>query len=343
MAEINPYQKDIQYLFQHGLDLSKLEGSNILIAGATGLIGSCIVDILMANPECNYHVFASGRNQERAMQKFARYKDNPNFSFIQIDVTQPIDGEQNYDYIIDAASNASPNFFKKSPVEVIMANITGVSNLMNYGRSHGIKRMVYISSGEIYGEGTGNEFKETDSGYVDCASLRACYPSSKRAAETLCIAYAEEYHTDIVIGRLCHTYGPGFTESDNRVYAQFIRNVLNDEDIVLKSKGEQYRSWLYVVDAASAILQLLIKGENQNAYNIASEESNITIYELASLIANKTQHQVVFDIPEGQDKNATPITRALFNTDKINAIGWKPLFNMEEGISHTIQTVKEDN
>ena len=185
-------------------------------------------------------------------------------------------------------------------------------------------------------------FNEKDSGYVDCASLRACYPSSKRAAETLCVAYAEEYHIDIVIARLCHTYGPGFTESDNRVYAQFIRNVLQNEDIVLKSKGLQYRSWLYVIDAAHAILQLLLNGKNKNAYNVANENSNITIRQLAELIAESTGHRVIFDIPnDALQGNTTPITKASFNTSKIQAIGWKPLFNIKEGINHTIESVKK--
>ena len=151
-----------------------------------------------------------------------------------------------------------------------------------------MKRMVYISSGEVYGEGDGSEFSETSSGYVDCASVRACYPSSKRAAETLCMAYGAEYGADVVIARLSHTYGPGFTESDNRVYAQFIRNVLRGEDIVLKSRGEAFRSWLYVVDAAHAILRLLLDGERANAYNVAHSESNISIRELSELIGMET-------------------------------------------------------
>ena len=241
------------------------------------------------------------------------------------------------DYIIDAASNASPNFFKLKPVEVMKANINGVSHLMEYGLEHGMRRMVYVSSGEIYGEGDGSEFTEMSSGYVDCASVRACYPSSKRAAETLCMSYVEEYHADVVIARLSHTYGPGFTESDNRVFAQFIRNVLRGEDIVLKSKGEAFRSWLYVVDAAHAILRLLMDGEKGNAYNVAHSESNISIRQLAELIAGKAHRKVVFDIPEDAlQGNTTPITKATFNTDKLKALGWKPLFDVEQGFEHTL-------
>ena len=175
------------------------------------------------------------------------------------------------------------------------------------------------------------------SGYVDCASVRACYPSSKRAAETLCMSYVEEYHADVVIARLSHTYGPGFTESDNRVFAQFIRNVLRGEDIVLKSKGEAFRSWLYVVDAAHAILRLLMDGEKGNAYNVAHSESNISIRQLAELIAGKAHRKVVFDIPEDAlQGNTTPITKATFNTDKLKALGWKPLFDVEQGFEHTL-------
>lgn len=346
----SPYKQDIASLFEKGLDLSRLRGKTIFVVGATGLIGSCIINVLMQNPNRCYQVIAAGRNRERAQEKFAAYWEDVDFFFAELDVTKSIwanlkgqifddvyDAMSHVDYIINAASNASPNFFKQKPVEVMKANIDGVSHLIEYGLPHGMKRMVYVSSGEIYGEGDGSAFTEKSSGYVDCASVRACYPSSKRAAETLCLAYCEEYGADVVIARLSHTYGPGFTESDNRVYAQFIHNVLAGEDIVLKSKGEAYRSWLYVVDAVHAILCLLLDGEKGNAYNVAHSESNISIRQLAELIAEKTHRKVVFDIPDDAHQgNTTPITKATFNTDKLEALGWKPLFGIEEGISHTL-------
>ena len=349
----SPYKHDIDSLFENGLDLSRLCGKTILVVGATGLIGSCIIDVLMRNPTRCYQVIAAGRNRERAKVKFAAYWEDARFFFVELDVTQTVrenlnaqifddvyDAMSRVDYIINAASNASPNFFKQKPVEVMLANIEGVKHLMEYGLGHDMQRMVYISSGEIYGEGDGTAFTEKSSGYVDCASVRACYPSSKRAAETLCMAYGEEYGADVVIARLSHTYGPDFTESDNRVYAQFIRNVLRGEDIVLKSKGDAYRSWLYVVDAAHAILRLMLDGEKGNAYNVAHAKSNISIRELAELIAEKAHHKVVFDIPaDGLQGNTTPITKATFNTDKLEALGWKPLFDVEMGFEHTIKEV----
>lgn len=344
MLGISAYEEDIIRLFEEGLNLECLRQKKILVVGATGLIGSCIVDVLMHFPERCYYVIAAGRNRKRAELKFADYWSLPGFSFCEMDVTCPVSDKtlEGIDYIIDAASNASPNFFSTKPVEVMKANIDGVIHLVEYGLIHGVSRMVYISSGEIYGEGDGTVFTEKSSGYVDCASVRACYPSSKRAAETLCVSYVEEYGADIVMARLSHTYGPGFTENDNRVYAQFVRNVLRGENIILKSYGEQYRSWIYVVDAAHAILRLLLDGEKGNAYNVANSKSNITIRQLAELIAELAHCKVSFDVPSSAAVgNTTPITKATFDTSKLERLGWNPFFGIREGMAHTINTLKD--
>lgn len=333
MAEINPYRQDLDKVVQQ---LNVPQEGNILITGATGLIGSCLVDLLMRHSFC--HIYAMGRNSQRAEQRFADYWQQPRFHFIRHDICQSLECTENFHYIIHAASNASPNFFQKSPVEVMKSNLNGLCQLVEYGLAHHMQRMLYVSSGEVYGEGDGSVFTEESSGHIDILSPRACYPSSKRAAETLCAAYIQEYGADIVIARPCHTYGPYFTESDNRVYAQFIRNIMNDEDIVMKSRGEQFRSWLYVVDCAVAMLLLLTKGNSGEAYNVANEESNITIRQLAEEIAKIGNKKVVFDLAE--NGNTTPITKAVFSTEKLNQLGWKPLFNIEEGLAHTIQSMR---
>ena len=237
MAEMTSYQQDIKKATEH---LTLPQQGNILVTGATGLIGGCLIDMLMQHSLC--HVYAMGRNIERARTRFKPYQGDKRFHFLQHDICEPLTWTTDFHYIIHAASNASPNFFQQSPVEVMKANLNGLCHLVEYGMKHHLQRMVYVSSGEIYGEGDGSIFTEQSSGYIDILSPRACYPSSKRAAETLCAAYCKEYDTPIVIARPCHTYGPYFTESDNRVYAQFIRNVLRGEDIVMKSKGEQYES-----------------------------------------------------------------------------------------------------
>ena len=335
------YQEDIQQIFEQDLPWEKLSGANILVTGATGLIGGCLVETLMMNPKRDYQVFASGRNEERARLRFKAFADDPAFHFVKYDVMQPLECDMNFDYIIHAASNASPNFFAKSPVEVIKSNIYGVSNLMEYGLDHGMKRFLYVSSGEVYGEGDGRVFTEDYSGYVNCATPRACYPSSKRAAETLCVSYAVEYRADVVIARPCHTYGPYFTEQDNRVYAQFIRNVLRGEDIVMKSTGEQFRSWCYVVDCVSALLFILLKGICGEVFNIADPESNVSIRKLAGIIADIGQKNVVVDVPDADEKSGFNIVKkSVFSTNKLESLGWTPRVHIAEGLTNTIRELR---
>lgn len=341
MAEISSYKNDILNIFKMGLPLEKLSGCNILITGATGLIGGCLVETLMMNPKRDYQVYASGRNEERAQKRFKDFFTDPAFHFLQYDVMQPLTSDVNYDYIIHAASNASPNFFANNPVEVMKANIYGVSNLLDYGKGHGLKRFLYVSSGEVYGEGDGREFTEDYSGYVDITSPRSCYPSAKRAAETLCVSYAAEYGVDVVIARPCHVYGPYFTESDNRVYAQFIRNVLRGEDIVMKSTGEQYRSWCYVVDCVSALLQILLKGEKGLAYNVADRSSNITIKELATLIAEIGGKRVICELPDERERNGYNVVKqSLFSTSRLKGLGWSASGSFYHNMLKTISLMK---
>ncbi len=341
MVEVSAYQEDILQIFEQDLPWEKLSGSNILVTGATGLIGGCMVDTLMMNPHRDYHVYATGRNEERAKSRFKDYVNDEGFHFIKYDVLRPLESDVRFDYIIHAASNASPNFFSQKPVEVIKSNIIGVSNLIEYGLEHDMKRILFVSTGEIYGEGDGRAFTEEYSGYIDCAKPRSCYPSSKRTAETLCVSYAEEYGVDVVIARLCHTYGPYFTEQDNRVYAQFIRNVLNGEDIVMKSTGEQFRSWCYVVDAVTALLYILLKGKRCEAYNVADEGSNISIRELAEIIASIGGKKVVVNVPGVNEiKGFNPVSRSTFSTEKLKKLGWLTTGSIREKLHNTIKELE---
>lgn len=335
------YKEDLLKVATLDLPWNKLSGCNILITGATGLIGSCLVEVLMSRPDKDYNVYASGRNEERARNRFKEFADNPFFHFFKYDVMKPLDGEVEFQYIIHAASNASPNFFATKPVEVIKSNIQGLSNLMEYGLCHGMKRVLYVSSGEVYGEGDGRVFTEDYSGYVNCISPRSCYPSSKRAAETLCVSFAQEYGADVVIARPSHTYGPHFTESDNRVYAQFIQNVLRGEDIVMKSTGAQFRSWCYVVDCVSALLYILLKGENGQAYNVADSSSNISIKELAEMIATIGGKKVKIDLPTDAEKAGfNVVTKSVFSTDKLEGLGWCVVGSMRNKMETTINEVR---
>lgn len=338
MDEISAYYRDILNIFDRDIPLDSLSTCNILITGATGLIGGCLVETLMMNPHIDYHVYASGRNITGLHRRFNCLKNNPFLHFLTYDVLKPFDCNISFDYIIHAASNADPASFANNPVEVMKANIFGVSNLIDYGMQNGMKRFLFLSSGEVYGEGDGREFTESYSGFINPTSPRSCYPSSKRASETLCVSYKAEYNANVVIARPCHIYGPYFNESDTRVYAQFIRNIINNEDIVMKSSGEQYRSWCYVVDCVSALLFILLKGESGEAYNIANPESVVTIKELASIFAKLSSKEVSFSHPTFREAASyNPITKSIFSTEKVESLGWEPKTPLTIGIDHTLK------
>ena len=337
------YIDDILKIASLDFTWEELSGKNILITGATGMICSTLVEILMSHQGQDYHVYASGRNEAKVKTIFAKYVDNPYFHFLKYDVREQLLCNTKFHIIIAGAGVASPQLYATDPVSVMKSNFNGVDNLLSYGINHGLEKFLYVSSGEIYGEGDGRVFDEDYSGYVNCTTLRACYPSAKRATETLCIAYGYQYGIDVRIARPCHIYGPNFSESDKRVYAQFIRNVLADEDIIMKSTGEQFRSWCYVVDCASAILYILFKGKEGQAYNIADESSNISIKALAEMIAKIGGKKVIIEMPSDIEKAGYNIvTKSVFSTSKLQNLGWKPMHDMKENMQFTIEVCRNN-
>lgn len=335
------YIKDIRSVAELSLPWGKLSNCNILITGATGLIGSCLVEVLMERKQRDYSVTIMGRNSQRIKRLFGKYMHEINFGVIIGDVTKKIESDKVFHYIVHAASGAAPKEFVSHPVEVMKANIDGVINLLDYGKVHHLNRFLYISSGEVYGEGDGRVFTEDYCGFVDGLSPRSCYPISKRAAETLCVSYASEYDVEVVIARPCHVFGPYYTENDNRVYAQFVRNVLQCEDIVMKSTGAQYRSWCYVVDCVSALLHILLKGKNCQAYNIADGMANISIKDLADIIASIGGQKVIVNLPGAEEKKGFNIVKkSVLSSEKIESLGWKAKGTLRENILSTINERK---
>ena len=336
------YKQDLQTVAESDfIPWHKLTNKSLLLTGATGLIGSFLTDVLMYRNEhygSNITVYAVSRNMESAKERFKEYLGNSLFRYVQHDVSEKPAFDFKADFIIHSASNAAPAAYVADPAGTLKANVFGVDNLLAYSVNAHSERVLYVSSGEVYGEGNGEDFVETYSGYVDCMNPRACYPSGKRAAETLCASYVVQYGVDVVVARPCHIYGATITQSDNRAFAQFIRNVLSKKDVVLKSKGEQYRSYCYVADCVSAMLTILLKGEKGNAYNIANKQSNVTVAELAKTIATAGGQQVTFDLPADEEKRGySVVTRAALNADKLEKLGWQARYTLKEGVEKTIQ------
>jgi len=341
------YIEDMEFLLNSNILLEQMIGSSVLITGASGLIGSFLVDLFMFYNEqysCNISVFAMSRNKTSLEKRFKTHRGNPNFHIIQHDVTSRITCDYRFDYIIHAASNAYPQVFSTDPVGTIMGNVCGVYNLLEYARQRGLKRFLFISSGEIYGQGSEgiSAFEESYSGYIDIVNPRSCYPNGKRTAETLCVSYTKQYCVDTIIARPCHIYGPTATKNDNRVTAQFINNVLEGKDIVMKSKGLQLRSYCYVVDCVSAIITILLRGQTGNAYNIANSNSNVTIREMAEIIANISGKEVIFQLPDEVEKAGyNLVTHSVLNARKLEGLGWSAKYDIQKGLKRTIEILEE--
>lgn len=316
------------------LPFEKFSGCKILVTGATGLIGSCLVKVLMNVPEMDFDVYASGRNEERAKALFGEFWEKERFHFIKIDVMESVNSGITFHYIIHAASYAGPADFQSHPVGIIKTNIIGLSNLLDYGRNNGLRRLLYVSSGEVYGLGDGRVFDESYSGYVDCTSPRSCYPSAKRAAESLCVAYGQEYGIECVIARPCHVYGPEFTERDNRAYAQFIRNARNGNDIVMNSAGSQLRSWCYVVDCASALLHILLLGHPGEAYNVADDNSVVSVRQFAQACADIAGVKMI--CPDSFNPTDIASRQSVYSVGKLSSLGWAPMTALADGILNSI-------
>ncbi|MFU0799093.1 MAG: dTDP-glucose 4-6-dehydratase/UDP-glucuronic acid decarboxylase [Xylanivirga thermophila] len=341
------YREDLQSILDSNLELKKMRECSILVTGASGMIGSFIVDTFMFfNEILNYkiNIFAMGRDRVSLEKRFKSHCKNPYFHILQQDINSKLVYAYCFDFIIHAASNAYPKVFSIDPVGTIMGNVLGTYNLLEYARQRGIKRFLFISSGEVYGQGTKDisEFVESYSGYVDSTNPRSCYPNAKRTAETLCISYTKQYNIDTVIARPCHTYGPTATLKDSRVSSQFIRNVIDGKDIVMKSQGLQLRSYCYVPDCVSGILTILLNGQTGNAYNIANKDCIVTIRKMAENIADISDRKIVFEIPNEVEKSGyNPVIKSILNANKLERLGWKAKYNMNNGLERTINILNQ--
>lgn len=339
------YWEDVQEVISCIPDITKLFGKSVMITGATGMICSAIAELLFwLNKEsnANIRIVLAGRDQERMLQRFYCFKEGVDYSFLEYDATKDFVSKESYDFIIHGASPADPASFVKQPVETMFANLIGLKSLLDIAKGNSNTRLLYISSSEVYGKKDEiRPYHESDYGFVDILNPRACYPSSKRAAETLCAAYHEEYGVDFVVVRPGHIYGPSINDSDSRASAQFTRKAKAGENIVLKSAGTQLRSYTYTLDCASAILTVLVKGECGEAYNISNPHSIVTIRELAECMAKTAGVKVVYEQASDQElKSYNMMDNSSLDSTKLENLGWKGLFDLKKGIESTISFIK---
>ena len=334
------YIADLARIRESIPDWEALRGKSVLITGAGGLICSALADALVAMGDVQ--VYAAGRSTEKLQNRFSYWENRENLHFLRYDAALPPEFDQRFDYLIHGASNANPAAYSSQPVQTMAANLVGMDNLLRYARDTGSKRVLYVSSSEVYGKKEGRDpYHEQEYGFVDILNPRACYPSSKRAAETLCAAYTQQYGVDTVIVRPGHIYGPTCTDSDNRASSQFPRDALAGKDIVMKSAGSQLRSYCYVLDCVSAMLAVLLRGETGRAYNISNPDSIVTIRQMAESFANAAGVSVVFDNPtDAEAKSYNLMDNSALNSAALEALGWHGLFDLASGVKATLDAMK---
>lgn len=340
------YAADIAGIANENLPWEKLAGKNLLLTGATGLIGTVLVDVLMKknlDDKLNVTVFAAGRNEKIARERFADYLGDKNFKFVKLDVNAPIEFDLPVDFIIHAASNTHPRLYSTDPVGTMTANILGTHNLLEFGRRKKILRGVFVSSVEIYGKvlNADDLFDENYCGYINCNTVRAGYPEAKRAGEALCQAYISQHGLDVVIARPCRIYGPTMRLDDSKAMSEFIMNGVRGENIVLKSQGLPRFSYCYGADCASGILYCLLNGKCGEAYNVADSSEILSLREIAEYISSLANKKVVFELPdEIQARGFSVAPAAILTNDKLRTLGWSPKDDTRSGVKKTVEILK---
>jgi nucleoside-diphosphate-sugar epimerase len=341
------YRRDLYQaasnLSQLIVDVRSLRGTTWLITGGTGQIGAASVDLLNTlsqTENLKLNIIVAAHNKRRFYQRFS---DNVRqcLEFRTYNACEGLD-VSDVDFIIHAAGYGDPQSMMEDPVGILHVNINGLDLILHALEKSDSARFVYISSGESYGffESDFQELVEDQSGYVNTMETRSCYPTAKRAGESLCRSYFAQFGVKAIVARQCHVFGPGFSKGDTRVAALFAKDAAKGRPIVMKSAGTQERSWCYELDSASALIFLAFCGNPGEAYNIAPKET-ASIAEFASAFARAGNVEVFFENPnEVEATYFSKISRAVLANDKLSKLGWVQAFSFADAVADTISSLR---
>ena len=332
-------KEDISGILKFQINWDKLKDKTVLVTGATGMIGQyLVISLLELNKKynSNIQILALCRNREKGMDLFKEFFEDHELKLIVQDVTTEIDLKEPVGFVFHTASPANPKFYSTDPVGTILANTIGTKNALEVARINNAK-FCYISTMEVYGEMQEvSEIKETEFGAINPLESRSCYPESKRLGENLCVAYHEQYGVDIRIIRPAYTYGPGMSINDSRVQCEFMRKVIHDENIVMKSDGSLRRTYTYVADVISGIFMAVLNGEDI-VYNVADAKALISIRQLAeTIIASKPGSNSKLEIKIKTEKGWSSIAPKIMDCSRLKSLGWQPMYKTDEGIHRAV-------
>lgn len=322
---------------KYDIPIEKLKSAKILITGATGLIGSVLTKYLLSLNELlqlEMQLLLLVRDKTKLESSILENRNHVTVKIIHGDILElpKLSGE--IDYIIHGASITVSKMMIENPVEVVKTNIDGTINMLELSRRKNIKSMLYLSTMEVYGFTEEEKLlTENDMQYLNPLAIRSSYPESKRMAENLCVSYASEYGVPVKIIRLAQTFGRGVKADDTRVFAEFARCARDKRNICLLTDGESRRMYLDTEDAVRAILTVLLKGNNGEAYNAANKNTYCSIYEMAKLVSSEISKGIIevqFDANSKNKSEFPPPHRLLLDVTKLETLGWQPTIGLKE-------------
>lgn len=335
---MNTIQKlDIEDFVKNFTLANFLEGAKFLITGATGLIGSTLVRCLLALNK-NIQITCPIRNLKKAKATYG--EDIDSICFIECELVSYLRGlteNDDFQYIVHCASPTEGKYMIEHPVDTYMLAIDSTRAILEYARK---KRtdIVYVSSLEFYGQNFDDTLITEDmQGYVNNTEPRSSYPLGKRAAEYLCAAYAKQFDINAKVARLTQTFGAGVSIDDNRVFAQFARSVIEGKNIVMHTKGESAKPYCYTTDCVSAILYILLRGKKGEAYNVANQETYISIKDMANFLCTQFNPQLKVVVEEHPEMGYAPVTKLNLSTEKLRSIGWLPRYGLYDMFNRLIK------
>lgn len=327
-----------------------LEGKTLLISGGAGFLGSYIIATIyklnkkVFKKPCkiiSIDNFITGKKR-RIIEKI----DDPNFKFIEADVTKPINIKESVDYVMHAAGLASPVYYQKYPLETIESAIFGVKNLLELAIQKKVKSFLYFSSSEIYGDPDPNFIPtpETYRGNVSAIGPRSCYDESKRLGETICMVFHEKYKTPVKIVRPFNVFGPGMLPNDYRVIPMFISNALKGKPLPVHDKGSQTRTFCYISDAIVGFLKVLLSKKSGEVYNVGNDTDEINMMNLAVTVSKIFGNKVKINTikypnhyPQDEPRRRCP------DLTKIKTqLGYVPSVDLRSGLTRVVQWYKEE-
>lgn len=341
--------QDVAHILEQPLPWQTLHGATVLVSGAGGFLPAYMVETLAAlNARgAGMRVVGLVRNPDKARSRLGHLAPL-GVELLQQDIAAPLrDDLPEADFIVHAASQASPRFYGSDPVGTLEANTTGTQQLLRHARQSECRSFLFFSSGEVYGIplDASKQLTETDYGYLDPATVRACYAESKRLGENLCVSWHHQYGVPARIVRPFHTYGPGMDLNDGRVFADFVSDILAKRNITLKSDGLAVRPFCYLRDATLGFFTALLQGESGMAYNVGNPDEEISIKGLAHLLVGlfpelglSVDHQP--PAPAAGGYLQSKVNRSTPSIERMAGLGWKPSTGLADGFTRTVLAMR---